>query len=220
MNLCDIYHSKIDHLMTLYIPLLDQLSLSLSFSLFLSLFQRLKTLYILDNRLKKMKWKKRSVSEAYHHIFFWWLFSLSLSLSLSLTFFFSSRKQIICVLMTRVLHHLLDTKMRFVPPVSLSRMNGQLDVTGARRHIHIHIYIWIYGYDEWWRVRCRRKFSNRTPTRDDKKKDDFSKWGKRRMKKHKSNWTTKREENRSLFWFMSHHYDSKAINQTQHAYKH
>jgi hypothetical protein len=65
-------------------------------------------------------------------------FSLSLSLS--------SRIQIIYVWMTRVLHHLLDIKMRPVVSVSISRMNGQLYVTGARRHIHMYIYI----KNIWW----------------------------------------------------------------------
>ncbi len=54
--------------------------------------------------------------------------------------------------MTRVLHHLLDSKIYSVGPVSKSRMNGQLDVTGTRRQIHIHIdiriYVYIYVYDE------------------------------------------------------------------------
>ncbi len=59
---------------------------------------------------------------------------------LYLSFSVSSRIQIICVWMTRVLHHLSDIKMRHVAPVSRSRMNGQLDVTGARRHTHL--YIW------------------------------------------------------------------------------
>lgn len=60
-------------------------------------------------------------------------------------------------------------------------------------------------------------FQNQTPTRDDNKKDGFSKWEKKRMK---STNQTGRRQRREVFWFMSHHYDSEAINQTQHAYKH
>ena len=69
--------------------------------------------------------KRRSFYEAYHYIF-WWLFFLSV-------FSVSSRIQIICVWMTWVLYHLSDIKMRPVAPVNITRMNGQLDVTGARR---------------------------------------------------------------------------------------
>ena len=50
--------------------------------------------------------------------------------------------------MTRVLHHLLDKMIRSVAPVSISRMNGQLDVTGTRRQIYIYTAIYIHVYDE------------------------------------------------------------------------
>ncbi len=44
-------------------------------------------------------------------------------------------------------------------------------------------------------MRCRRKFSNRTPTRDDNKKDGFSK----REKRMKSTNQTGRRQSREVF---------------------
>ncbi len=129
MNLYDIYHSKIDRLMTLYILMLDQLSLSLSRSMSLNLIY----IYIyvmIDWREKKKKRDEASMKRII----------TSFGDFLYLSFSVSSRIQIICVWMTRVLHHLSDINMRHVAPVSRSRMNGQLDVTGARRHTHL--YIW------------------------------------------------------------------------------
>lgn len=214
MNLYNIYHSKIDRSMTLYIFLLDQLSptflchfLSLCCPVLHRCLNTVHTWWSIKEK-KRRKWIRHETPMK-RIITSFGDFSLSLPLS--------SRIQIICVWMTRVLHHLVNKKMCSAAPVNISRMNEQLDVTGAHRHIHIYIYQNIYMYDEWWRVRCRRKFSNRTPTRDDNKKDDFSKWEKEWNAQIKLD--DERDE-KFFFWFMSHHYDSEAINQTQQASKH
>jgi hypothetical protein len=79
----------------------------------------------------------------------------------------------------------------------MSRMNGQLDVTGARRHV----------YDE-WDVGVNFRIAKGTAWWQ------WERWLFQTRKKENKNinetgWETKRV----FFWFMSHHYNSEAINQ-------